>query len=180
MEEEMKKLGLIAIAVIAALTMGSCGFLNGAIYGEYYTDGTLSNLSLGGFPEGTVYTGYYYDVAPDTHDVYYTDYYGGMYYPGDQYGNGSLTDATWYWHFTYSVYGTMFSDQYFTLYLDYDGLYTFGTDGSRQGPVLSRKALQTPGTTTVKKDGLTITITGEIVQLNPEQAASLKWNIKNK
>lgn len=168
----MKKRLILGLALVAVLSLGGCMFFTGSIYGTLYTDTASSNythVSIGGFPSYPV-PGYSYEVSPGTYDVYYTEYYGGQYYPGAY--ESAPYDSSWYYHYTYSVDGDFLSDQYFDLYLYYDGLYKSGTDASIK-PVQEGGGVFTPGTYTWTKDGLTFTIKAEAVHLTPEEAAQL-------
>jgi hypothetical protein len=177
----MKKLlgSLLAVAALS-LALSSCQYMlgnDGTVYGQYDHYGTTYYLSLGGFPSGTIYTNTNYAITAGTvdttYDVYYTVYDSTYYYPGNIFGTGG-PDYSKYWHTTYTIsanpgqpYLQPGVDKYFSLYL---GRYGMSISGSVKDVALKL------GTTSYTKDGLTITITNEIVQLTDEQKAKLQAN----
>lgn len=67
-------------------------------------------------------------------------------------------NTSYVWKYSYTVDGYLFDDQYFTLYLYYDGLYVYGTDRS----LGTKLVVNRPGTYTYSENGLTITVTASI------------------
>ena len=158
----MKKLLLAVLALAMVLSLGSCVFFDGDIYGSISTDTTYDNYSvrdLGGFPGTGYYLDTYYRVYSGTYRVRYNEVYNGQYWPGNEFGTGGL-DSNMYWNCSYSVDGRISSDQYFNLYLTHNGLYFSGVDNSNQ--YIGREVVDRPGTYTFEKDGLTITVTTTI------------------
>jgi len=152
----MKKLLLAVLALAMILSLGSCRFVDGDIYGRIENDGgTYYNTYIGGFPS-TIAWNTYYEVWSGTYSVQYTEYYGGHYYPG--YSQYFVDSPSYKYNYSYTVDGYLFDDQYFSLYLYYDGLYVYGTDRSL-GP---RLVVNQPGTYKYSENGLTITVTASI------------------
>ena len=159
----MKKLVLGVLALAMILSMGGCRFVDGDIYGKIENDGgTYYNTDIGGFPSAIAWDTSY-RVWPGTYTVRYTEYNYGHFYPG-YYWYGLLGDNTSYvWNYQYTVDGYLFDDQYFTLYLYYNGLQVFGTDRS----LGAKLVVDQPGTYTYTEDGLTITVKASIEKCEP-------------
>ncbi len=168
----MKKRLVLGLALVAVLSLGGCMFLIGNVWGAYSSDGDIDYLGLSGFPSGTISEYTYYETGEGTFDVYYRTFYSGLYYPGDAFGNGGAS-RSYYWHYTYTVSGTFLADSYYWLYLNHDGLWVDGVDSYAARSLVAPAEKLGQGSRTFKKEGLTITVTGEIVQLTPEEEAKL-------
>lgn len=168
----MKKRLVLGLALLAVLSLGGCMFLVGSVKGAISSDGNLDYLGLTGFPSGTIYENTYYETGEGTFDIYYRTLYYGLYYPGDSSGYGGLS-TDYYWHYTYTVSGTLLTDTYYWLYLDHDGLWVDGVDSYAAHTLAAPAGKLGQGSHTFQKDGLTIEVKGEIVQLTPEEAAKL-------
>jgi hypothetical protein len=180
----MKRLLGLLIVVAGVVALAGCNVsinTTGTIYGEFSYPSGMSTyyLSLAGFPSGALVPNNYYTISAGTYNVYYTleDYLsptlGTIYYPG--YSGTGDSSSNYYWLSQYSVSAASSGDKHFQLYLGTSGMTTTG-DATGSSTLLGQALKPKLGTTTVTKDGVTITITNEIVQLTDAQKAALQKN----
>jgi len=179
----LKRIALALIVVGIVLTAVSCG-KQGNIYGEVTGyDYSLYYWSTAAFPAGA-YIGYTYLVAPGSYYIYWTNYdaTSGYYFPAYYQGYASGFGSNLVYSVLFTVEanpGTFLADgkdNYFYLYLAYNGLGESGAVSSVVPSGTSGLLQPKLGTRTWTQGGLTITATTSIVTLTPEQLAKMPSN----
>jgi hypothetical protein len=166
-----KKLAIAFVLSWIVLAVAGCG-RPGVIYGQVTHDGNVDYLSLGGFPIPFAFN-VYYPISSGSYVLYYTLDDGVYYYPAYYEGFGPGKGASLAYQYTYTVSanpGGFFGDgqsSYFTLSLSYAGLVEEGAVASL-APLSSKHASPQLGTHTWVQNGVSITVTGQIVQMTPD------------
>lgn len=170
-----RKIGFVILVLATCLIVTSCG-KSGSIYGSV-TWQYLAYGTIGGFPPAsTIIAGDNYLVSAGTYQVQFYIFDGTYYWPG------GATSPTEEWNASYTVTANPGSipfvngqDSYFSLYLTESGMVESGSVKSiRTATQGSNSATPTPAPQTWTQDGLTITVTNQVVALGPDDIARLQ------